>query len=40
LILVLDGTIGLVTGAADGLGALAAGLCRAGATVLVHGRNR
>jgi NAD(P)-dependent dehydrogenase (short-subunit alcohol dehydrogenase family) len=40
LTLVLDGKIVLVTGATDGLGrALAADLLRAGATVLVHGRD-
>lgn len=37
---VLDGKVILVTGATDGLGrALAAELVRAGATVLVHGRD-
>jgi NAD(P)-dependent dehydrogenase (short-subunit alcohol dehydrogenase family) len=37
---VLDGQVVLVTGATDGLGrALAADLVRAGATVLVHGRD-
>ncbi len=37
---VLDGKVVLVTGATDGLGrALAAELARAGATVLVHGRD-
>jgi NAD(P)-dependent dehydrogenase (short-subunit alcohol dehydrogenase family) len=36
----LDGKVVLVTGATDGLGrALAVGLAREGATVLVHGRN-
>ncbi len=36
----LDGKVVLVTGATDGLGrALAAGLARSGATVLVHGRD-
>jgi NAD(P)-dependent dehydrogenase (short-subunit alcohol dehydrogenase family) len=36
----LDGTVILVTGATDGLGrALSAELARAGATVLVHGRD-
>jgi len=36
----LDGKVILVTGATDGLGrALAAELVRAGATVLVHGRD-
>jgi NAD(P)-dependent dehydrogenase (short-subunit alcohol dehydrogenase family) len=36
----LDGKVVLITGATDGLGrALAAGLARSGATVLVHGRD-
>jgi NAD(P)-dependent dehydrogenase (short-subunit alcohol dehydrogenase family) len=36
----LDGKVILVTGATDGLGrALSAELARAGATVLVHGRD-
>jgi NAD(P)-dependent dehydrogenase (short-subunit alcohol dehydrogenase family) len=37
----LDGQVILVTGATDGMGrALAADLARAGATVLVHGRDQ
>ena len=38
---VLDGKVILLTGATDGMGrALAAGLGREGAIVLVHGRDR
>jgi NAD(P)-dependent dehydrogenase (short-subunit alcohol dehydrogenase family) len=37
----LDGKVVLLTGATDGMGrALAADLARAGATVLVHGRDQ